>query len=107
MDKYWFVVAFFMIVVGLPVILGVLSDVYKRRLKHEERRMELLGTQLSERAALDAARTAELEQRVRVLEQIVTDGGYHTAAQIEALRDAPAALGSSRARSTVIEERAN
>jgi hypothetical protein len=28
----------------------------------------------------------ELEQRVRVLEQIVTDGGAQTAAQIEALR---------------------
>ena len=28
------------------------------------------------------------EQRVRVLEQIVTDGGMQTAAQIEALRDA-------------------
>ena len=30
----------------------------------------------------------ELEQRVRVLEQIVTDSGAQTAAQIEALRDA-------------------
>ena len=29
----------------------------------------------------------ELEERVRVLEQIVTDGGAQTAAQIEALRD--------------------
>ena len=28
----------------------------------------------------------ELEERVRVLEQIVTDGGAQTAAQIEALR---------------------
>jgi cob(I)alamin adenosyltransferase len=29
----------------------------------------------------------ELEERVRVLEQIVTDGGAQTAAQIEALRE--------------------
>ena len=32
---------------------------------------------------------AELEPRVRVLEQIVTDGGSQTAAQIEALRELP------------------
>lgn len=31
--------------------------------------------------------TAELEERVRVLERIVTDGGYNLASQIEALRD--------------------
>lgn len=87
MDKYWFVIGFFMIVVGLPVILGVLGDIYKRRLKHEERKLELLGSEMSAKAAQAASRTAELEQRVRVLEQIVTDGGYQTATQIEALRD--------------------
>ena len=36
-----------------------------------------------------AEQVAALEQRVRTLEKIVTDGGMHTAAQIEALRDAP------------------
>ena len=30
---------------------------------------------------------ARFEQRLRVIEQIVTDGGAQTAAQIEALRD--------------------
>ena len=33
------------------------------------------------------ARIAALEQRVRVLERILTDGGVQTAAQIEALRE--------------------
>jgi hypothetical protein len=32
-----------------------------------------------------------LEQRVRVLERIVTDSGYTLASQIEALRDPPPA----------------
>ena len=40
----------------------------------------------AEKGAQYAAHTSELEQRVRVLEQIVTDGGAQTAAQIEALR---------------------
>ena len=43
----------------------------------------------AEKAAQYATANAELEARVRVLEQIVTDGGIETAAQIEALRDTP------------------
>ena len=35
----------------------------------------------------DAERIAELEERVRILERIVTDGGYDLARKIEALRD--------------------
>jgi hypothetical protein len=35
----------------------------------------------------NGARITELEQRVRVLERILTDGGVQTAAQIEALRE--------------------
>ena len=47
----------------------------------------------AEKAAQYAASNAPLEQRVRVLEQIVTDAGAETAAQIEALRDRPASVG--------------
>ena len=85
-EKGVFVLLFFMIVVGLPVIAGVLSDAYKRRLKFRERELELSAQRSSEQAASYAASNAELEARVRVLETIVTDGGLETAAQIEALR---------------------
>ena len=44
----------------------------------------------AERAAEYAVSNKELEQRVRVLEQIITDHGAQTAAQIEALRQPPA-----------------
>ena len=40
----------------------------------------------AEKAAQYAASNTQLEARIRVLEQIVTDGGIETAAQIEALR---------------------
>jgi len=47
------------------------------------------STQLAaEKAAQYAAGNTELEERVRVLERIVTDKGYDVASQIEALRDA-------------------
>lgn len=41
----------------------------------------------AEKAAQYATSNKELEDRVRVLERIVTDGGYDVATQIEALRD--------------------
>lgn len=48
--------------------------------------MEIQAT--AEKAAQYATRNTELEDRVRVLERIVTDKGYDVATQIEALRDA-------------------
>jgi hypothetical protein len=86
-DKGLFVLLFFMIVVGIPVIAGVVSDMYKRRLKLRERELELLGNQTAEKAAQYAAHTERLEQRVRVLERIITDRGIAVADEIEALRD--------------------
>ena len=80
---------FFVIVVGLPVIMGVLSDSYKRWLKHQERRMELEAQMTAEKAAQYAAHNEPLEQRVRVLERIVTDKGVTVADEIENLRDKP------------------
>lgn len=94
-------VLFFFVVVGIPVIAGVLADVYKRRMKFKERELELLGSQTAEKAAQYASRTAELEQRVRVLERILTDGGVQTAAQIEALRDTPSIFDQAVTREKV------
>ena len=83
------VLIFFLIVVGIPVIVGVLGDVYKRHLKFKERQLELLGNQTAERAAQYAAHTERLEQRMRVLERIVTDKGITVSDEIERLRDKP------------------
>ena len=80
---------FFLIVVGLPVVLGVLGDAYKRHLRFKERQLELLGSQTAEKAAQYAAHTERLGQRVRVLERIVTDRGIVVADEIEKLRDEP------------------
>jgi ABC-type phosphate transport system auxiliary subunit len=87
--KYLFVLLFFMIVVGIPVIGGIWADIHKRRLKHEERKMQLVSQETAEKAAQYAAHVERLEQRVRVLERIVTDKGMAVADQIEALRDSP------------------
>ena len=83
------VLVFFFIVVAIPVIVGVLGDVYKRHLKFKERELELLGDRTAERAAQYAAHSERLEQRVRVLERIVTDKGISVSDEIDKLRDPP------------------
>lgn len=87
MEKAPFVLAFFFIVVGIPVIVGVGGEMFKRWLKHKEKMAEALSAQTAEKAAQYAAHTERLEQRVRVLERIVTDKGIDVADQIERLRD--------------------
>ena len=73
-----------LIVVGLPVIfLMILAN---RFFKFREKQLEVEAMNAAEKAAQYAARSGELEERVRVLEKIVTDGGAQTATQIEALR---------------------
>jgi uncharacterized membrane protein (DUF106 family) len=86
MDGF-FVLGFFLIVVVIPIILGVGSDIYKRKLKLQEKQLELQSTMTAEKAAQYVAHTERLEQRMRVLERIITDKGAVLATEIEDLRD--------------------
>ncbi len=80
-----------LIIIGFPVI--AMTFLLNRWFKLKERRLEIEVTAAAEKAAQYAVSNTELEHRVRVLEQIVTDGGAQTAAQIEALRPARLAPG--------------
>lgn len=75
------------IIIGLPTVMIML--IANRFFKFREKKLEIEALNAAEKAAQYASRSHELEERVRVLEKIVTDGGAQTAAQIEALRDAP------------------
>jgi hypothetical protein len=59
----------------------------KHQAKIAEMQVKTTATDTAERAAQYASHVTELEDRVRVLERIVTDKGYDVATQIEALRD--------------------
>jgi hypothetical protein len=56
--------------------------------KHLQKVAEINAQATAEKAAQYATHNTELEERVRVLERIVTEKGYDVASQIEALRDA-------------------
>jgi hypothetical protein len=75
------------IVIGLPIIF--LTYMARRFFSFREKQLEADTRLAAEKAAQYAASNTQLEARVRILEQIVTDGGAQTAAQIEALRDKP------------------
>ncbi|HTM95256.1 MAG TPA: hypothetical protein VL100_05515 [Croceibacterium sp.] len=73
------VIAPFAMVVGIVWV--------RSRSRLEEKRLTATAQNSAEKAAQYAASNKELEDRVRVLERIVTDKGYDVATQIEALRD--------------------
>ena len=74
--------------IGFAPFLMVIGIVWiAQRGKLEEKKIIATAEASSEKAAQYASRVTELEDRVRVLERIVTDKGYDIAAQIEALRD--------------------
>jgi hypothetical protein len=60
---------------------------FKMWLKVKEKQIGAQSTLAAEKTAQYAAHVERIEARLRVLEQIVTDRGADTAAQIEALRD--------------------
>ena len=68
---------------------------FKMWLRVKEKQMDSQTNLAAEKSAQYAQHMERVEERLRVLEQIVTDRGVETAAQIEALRDRPRSLSGS------------
>nr|WP_298897748.1 hypothetical protein [uncultured Altererythrobacter sp.] len=75
----------------VAIIFGCTIPMVAIWAKHKEKvaQMQVSTTaeHTAEKAAQYASQVQKLEDRVRVLERIVTDKGYDVATQIEALRD--------------------
>jgi len=79
-------IPFFAIAMGISIPITAIK--LKHRQKIEEMRLAAKGGQVDDgRLARQDSRMEMLEDRVQVLERIITDQGYGVAAQIEALRD--------------------
>lgn len=76
-------------IIAILMVFGIpmLAIWTKHREKLMERQVGATAQASAEKAAQYASRITEMEDRIRVLERIVTDGGYDVATQIEALRD--------------------
>ena len=73
------------IIMGCGIPITALWTKHKQKLA--EMQISATAQNTAERAAQYASQVTLLEDRVRVLERIVTDRGYDVATQIEALRD--------------------
>jgi len=71
-------------------LLAIIGGVFIRPwFQLRQRKMELEAQMVAEKAAQYAAHTDRLEQRVAVLERILTDRSTQLGEEIERLRDAP------------------
>lgn len=71
-------------------LLAIIGGVFiKPWMQLRQRKMELEAQMVAEKAAQYAAHTDRLEQRVAVLERILTDRSVQLGEEIERLRDAP------------------
>ena len=69
-------------------LLAIFGGVFvKPWFAYRQRRMEIDAQLVAEKSAQYAAQNERLEQRVRVLERIVTDRGIGLADEIDLLRD--------------------
>lgn len=77
----------------IGIIFGCMIPITAIWAKHRQKVAQMQVNAASANSARHDAQTAAqvqaLEDRVRVLERIVTDKGYDVASQIEALRDTP------------------
>jgi hypothetical protein len=83
------IIPVFGIIIGLPALCLAVTSIVKRVLRHRETMAQLQSGEPSERAAVYAAKIERLEQRMGVMERILTDRSTQLGDEIERLRDAP------------------
>ena len=71
----------------LALSIPIVAIWTKHQQKLAEMNIQSTAQATAEQAAQYASKVQQLEDRVKVLERIVTDKGYDVATQIEALRD--------------------
>lgn len=72
----------------IALMIPIVAIYTRHRQKIAEMQVDATASRTAEKAAQYASAVQQLEDRVCVLERIVTDRGYDIATQIEALRDA-------------------
>lgn len=80
-------------ILGVSILIIAIWTSHQRKMA--ELKLDAAATQSAEKAAQYASKVQQLEDRVQVLERIVTDSGYNVATQIEALRDTKSVEDSS------------
>ena len=74
--------------VSIPIV-AIVSNSVTKWITLKEKQLEVQTAATAEKTAQYAAHTERLEQRMRVLERIITDKGMEISDEIESLRDRP------------------
>lgn len=86
MDEF----AVFIPIIALMIpVVAIVSRTVNKMIAVKEKQLLVQTNMTAEKAAQYAAHVERLEQRVRVLERIVTDKGLALSEEIDRLRDAP------------------
>ena len=83
------VIPIFGVIIGVPCISWAATDIVRRVLRYKEATHANPDGQTAQNAAFYAAKVERLEQRMGVMERILTDRSTHLSDEIERLRDAP------------------
>lgn len=84
------IIIFSFVLLICSIVFPFAARTHRRTVEHEERKLELLARAEEAKAGsvdVDQSAYRKLEERVRVLERIATDGKQDLALQIESLRD--------------------
>ena len=73
------------LIVLISVGFGVIYDMYQKHLSFKERTMKY-NQQSSEESSAMKQQITKLEERIQVLEKIVTDEGYNVSKEINNLK---------------------
>ena len=76
------------VALSIPIV-AIISRAVHKLIALREKQLDVQTHETAERTAQYAAHTERLEQRMRVLERIITDKGLEISDQIESLRDKP------------------
>jgi len=87
MTEDMFIIMMIMLVPILGIALGFFAVASQNKQKLAKLQVEAAKASSGGLAAQDSETVRELQERVQVLERIVTDGGYDLATRIEALRE--------------------
>ncbi|MBP8231343.1 hypothetical protein [Rhizorhabdus sp.] len=79
---------FYFMIASVPII-AILGWVATEWMSLRKKQIKAISTEAAEKAAQYAAKTERLEQRVAVLERILTDRSTDLAVEIDRLRDQP------------------
>mgnify|MGYP000678181359 CR=1 FL=1 len=80
------ILSFIFVIVLFSILMGTIGGIWKRKIRFKEKELEFRSRNTTEEGGITRERAQQIEERLRNLERIVTEGNYGLAKEIEDLR---------------------